>query len=447
MALELHTSYTDALWRPMTQYRTALAPMLIERGDGCFVWDTHGNRYLDAMSGLWCVNVGYGRRTIVEAAGEQMARLAYASPFRPAPVTLELAGTLARMLPGDLEHTYFTNSGSEAVETAIKIARQAQQQRFPGESRYKIIARYRAYHGWTLGSLSATGQIERKSRFEPLLGGFVHVSPPACEDCAVGAHERCTFDPIDEIERCIRYEGAHTIAAVLAEPIIGGGGVIEPPDDYFPRLRALCDRDGILLIADEVITGFGRTGAMFGCEHWPDGLPDIITLAKGLSSGYQPIGATAVSHRVFEQFYGDPGEHREFSQLSTFGGHPVAAAASLANIAIIEGENLVASSAAGGAWLRNEITGWRHPAIAQVRGRGLMIGVELARNGQRCSEADADRVIARTKENGVLIGRNAATVGGMGNVLTLAPPLSISDAELCALADALRVGLSVLEDR
>jgi len=447
MALDVATTYSDALWRPMTQYRTALAPLLVERGEGCFVWDAHGNRYLDAMSGLWCVNVGYGRHEIVRAASEQMERLAYASPFRPAPVTFELAATLARMLPGDLEHTYFTNSGSEAVETAIKIARQAQQQRFPGESRYKIVARYRGYHGWTLGSLSATGQVERKARFEPLLGGFVHVSPPACDDCAVGVHDGCTFDPIGEIERCIRYEGAETIAAVLAEPIIGGGGVIEPADDYFPRLRALCDRHGILLIADEVITGFGRTGEMFGCEHWPQALPDIITLAKGLSSGYQPIGATVVSQRVFEQFYGDPGEHREFSQLSTFGGHPVAAAASLANIAILERENLAQRSALAGVRLKSEIASWRHPAIAQVRGRGLMLGLELARDGRRYSEAEADRVIARIKENGVLTGRNAVTVGAMGNVLTLAPPLCISDDELHMLARALRAGLTVLEDR
>lgn len=436
----------DALWRPMTQYLSSPQPMLVDRADGCMVWDAQGNRYLDAMSGLWCVNVGYGRREIVEACAEQMQRLCYASPFRPATITLDLARKLAAMLPGELEHTFFTSSGSEAVETAIKVARQAQQQRFPGESRFKIVARYRGYHGWTLGALSATGQVNRKRRFEPLLPGFVHVGPPACEDCAAGIHEHCASDPIDEIAKRIRYEGAETIAAIIAEPIIGGGGVIEPSADYFPRLRGLCDAHGILLIADEVITGFGRTGKMFGYEHWSGVQPDIVTLAKGLSSGYQPIGATVVSRNVFQQFYGEAPERREFAQLSTFGGHPVAAAAALANLRIIEEEALVHQSARLGEIAKQTISAWSHPAISQIRGKGLMIGLEMARDGKRFSEAATDDIIARVKKRGVLIGRNSATISELGNVLTIAPPLSIRDAELEMVLDALKIALQPSAD-
>ncbi len=441
MAIDVKTRPDDTLWRPMTQYRAGKAAFFIERGEGSTVWDSDGRSYVDAMSGLWCVNVGYGRSKLIEAATRQMERLAYASPLRPCPVTLELARKLSELLPGALNHTFFTNSGSEAVETAIKVARQSQQQRFPGESRYKIIARYRGYHGWTLGALSATGQVDRKRRFEPLVAGFVHVGPPACEDCAAGVHSHCSYDPVAEIAKRIRYEGPETIAAMIAEPIIGGGGVIEASPDYFPRLRKLCDENGILLIADEVITGFGRTGKMFGFEHWGGSSPDIITLAKGLSSGYQPIGATVASDDVFACFYGETYEHREFSQLSTFGGHPVAAAVSLANIALIEDEALVERSARLGEYLKREMIALGAPSIAEVRGRGLMIGLEMARNGKRLSQAECDAIVAAVKARGVLIGRNSATVSELANVLTIAPPLSISEKDVETIVVAMRDAL------
>ncbi|MDQ2908784.1 MAG: aminotransferase class III-fold pyridoxal phosphate-dependent enzyme [Candidatus Eremiobacteraeota bacterium] len=441
MAIELDVKASDALWRPMTQYRSAKAPFFIQRAEGSTVWDSDGKPYIDAMAGLWCVNVGYGRPQLVEAAARQMERLSYASPFRPAPVTLELAEKLAQILPSNLAHTFFTNSGSEAVETALKVARQSQQQRFPGESRYKIFARYRGYHGWTLGALGATGQVERKRRFEPLVPGFVHVGPPACDDCAGGVHAHCSYDPIAEIAKRIRYEGPETIAAMIAEPIIGGGGVIEAPPDYFARLRDVCDQNGILLIADEVITGFGRTGTMFACEQWGGAAPDIITLAKGLSSGYQPIGATVVSGDVFSRFYGEAYQHREFSQLSTFGGHPVAAAVSLANIRLLESEELAARSARLGAQLKRELSALGSPAVSEVRGAGLMIGLEMARDGLRLSEERCDALVARAKADGVLIGRNSATVEGLGNVLTIAPPLSVSERELEKIVAVLRGAL------
>jgi taurine-pyruvate aminotransferase len=435
----------DALWRPFTQHALRQPPLVMVAGHGCTVTDASGKEYIDAMAGLWCVNVGFGQERLIEAAANQMRQLPYTPLSRPAPVSLHLAERLARALPGTLNHVVFVNSGSEAVETALKIARQYVQQRYPTQNRTKIIARYRGYHGWTMGALGATGQYARKTRFEPLLPGFLHVRPPDTFRLFAGMTPSAAAHLLaEELEQVIEFEGPESIAAFIGEPIIGGGGVIVPPDEYWPLIRAICDRHGILLIQDEVITGFGRTGTMFGCEHWGI-VPDIMTMAKGISSAYVPLAATAVSDAVFAAFLGDVKENVQFNQLSTYGGHPVACAVGLANLAVIEDDGLVANAAVMGERLRAglRMVQGRRDVVGEVRGKGLLCGIELAQPGTTdpLPAEQVNRVIAAAQRHGVLIGKNSATVPRLECVLTLSPPLVITAEEVDRVVDAIDTAL------
>lgn len=437
----LDTQALDALWRPFTQHAVPQMPMVIVEGQGATLTDSAGNQYIDAMAGLWCVNVGYGQERLVAAATQQMRQLHYTPLTRPAPVAFDLATKLTALLPGDLNHVVFINSGSEAVETALKIARQYARLRFPTENRFKVISRYRGYHGWTMGALGATGQEVRKGRFEPLIGGHIHVRPPDLFRLFAGlTPSEASAQLLRELEETIEFEGPETIAAFIGEPIIGGGGLIVPPDEYWPAIRALCDRYGILLIHDEVITGFGRTGTWFGGEHWGV-VPDIMTMAKGISSGYVPLGATAVSDAVFDAFKGDTAANVQFNQLSTYGGHPVACAVALANLAVIEDDGLIENAARVGASL---LAGLRelaaeHPIVGEVRGKGLLCGIELAVPGttEPLAATHVNAVMREVQERGVLLGKNSATVRRLESVLTLAPPLVLTQAEVEKIVAAL----------
>lgn len=433
------------LWHSLLQHRSLdkKPPMVIREGKGCIVVDELGKAYIDGMAGLFCVNVGYGRHEIVEAAAEQMRRLPFYPLSQSHAPAVRLAETLASMTPPGLERVYFCNSGSEAVETALKLARQYGRQVHRGENRYKVIARYRGYHGFTLGALSATGQISRRKAFEPLVPGFFHVNPPdryRCVHCQ--AAPACTLACADEIEARVRYEGPETVAAIIAEPVIGGGGVIVSPDGYLQRLREVCDRWGILLILDEVITGFGRTGLPFGCQHW-DVIPDIMTVAKGITSGYVPLGATITTQEVFDAFLGEPEEGVHFSQVSTFGGHPVACAAASANLEILLRERLWENAATVGDYLMRRLQAIRHPWIGEVRGKGLLIGLELVRDQNKTPVPDKEMaaVSAAIRDAGVIVGRNVETVPGLCNVMILAPPLILSKDEADRIAEAIETGL------
>lgn len=294
------------LWHGNLQHRDleARPPLEVVSADGCYVFDAEGRRYLDGMAGLFCVNVGYGRREIADAVAAQMAQLAYYPLTQSHGPAARLAARVAGLLPRGLGRVFFSNSGSEAVETALKMARQCARRKHPGENRYKIIARHRGYHGFTMGALSATGQSPRRTAFEPLVPGFLHVAPPdhyRCSFCS--SQPACTLACADEIERVIRMEGPETVAAVIAEPVIGGGGIFPAPEGYLERLRAICDRYGVLLIIDEVITGFGRTGKLFGFEHAAI-RPDILTFAKGLTFG---ISAARRDSGFREHLRGVPG--------------------------------------------------------------------------------------------------------------------------------------------
>jgi adenosylmethionine-8-amino-7-oxononanoate aminotransferase len=434
------------VWHGNMQHRglEARPPLEIASADGCYVFDADGRRYLDGMAGLFCVNAGYGRREIVDAVTAQMSQLAYYPLTQSHGPAAQLAARLAGLLPKGLERVFFSNSGSEAVETALKMARQCARRLHPGENRYKIIARHRGFHGFTMGALSATGQSARKTAFEPLIPGFLHVPPPDHYRCSFCSKEpACTLHCADEVERVIRMEGPETVAAVIAEPVMGGGGIFPAPEGYLERLRATCDRYGVLLILDEVITGFGRTGKLFGFEHSAIH-PDILTFAKGLTSAYMPLGATVATERVFEAFHGDAASDAKFTQSSTFGGHPSSCAAGLANLEILTRERLWENSAAVGEYLIGKLREIRSPWIGEIRGRGLLIGLEIVSDTEKTPLADASmaKLIHDIREAGVLVGRNSDTVPGYYNVVLLSPPLTLTREQAGTIVAAIESGLA-----
>lgn len=449
--IDLGQMDADSLWHPMVQHKpfAEKPPKRMAKGVGCYVTDADGEEYFDGISGLWCVNVGYGRQELAEVAYEQMVDLAYFPLTMSHEPGIRLAHKLLELL-GYEGKVFFSTSGSEANETAFKIARQYHTQTAPAGAgpRYKIISRYRGYHGHTMGALSATAQAERKLKYEPLVPGFMHVNPPYQYRFGEGMSEEVyNATCLRELEQTILYEGAQSVAAVIIEPVISGGGVIVPPEGYLRGVREICDRTGILLIYDEVVNGFGRTGRMFGHQHW-GAQPDIITFAKGLSSGYMPISATVVKQHIFEAFLDDPGSDSHFRHITTYGGTPVCTAVSLRSIEILERESLVERAAEMGDHLLGRLRELLdHPNVGDVRGKGLLLGIELVTD--KASKAPLDgaavnAVIQHCMKDHVIIGRNANTVPGFANVLILAPPLVITRQEADTFADTIRNAIFAL---
>lgn len=413
---------------------------LLVSGHGCNVVDAEGREYLDALSGLWLVNVGYGREAIADAMARQAKTLSYASSSRAVTLpAVQLATLLSELTPGDLSTVLFCSSGSEAVESAIKITRQYHALR--GEqTRYKVIARRGSYHGATYGAMSVSGAPQSVDPyFSPLLPGALTVSAPYCYRCDYRkTYPDCEVYCADAIEDLIRYENPQSVAAVIAEPISAACGVAVPPPEYLPRLREICDRYGVLLILDEIITGFGRTGKMFAAEHW-DVVPDIMTVAKGLSSGYAPIGATICRRSIAEQF--DSQNRKPLAHLLTFGGHAVACAAALTNLQILQQENLVENAAQQGHFLLAQLRqlATRHPVVGDVRGLGLLCALELVSNRERQTPFAADgpettHLLEILAELGVLTRADSN--------LYLAPPLCIQKQELRHLIACVDTALS-----
>ncbi len=406
--------------------------MVVSSSKGAWVTDINGDRYLDAMAGLWCVNVGYGRTELAEAAYEQLKEMAYFPLTHSHVPAVKLAEKLNEMLGGDYV-IFFSNSGSEANETAFKIARQYHQQR--GEhGRYKFISRYRAYHGNSMGSLAATGQAQRKYKYEPLATGFLHVSPPDTYRMPDADLENAQdMACVQEVDRTMTWELSETVAAMIMEPIITGGGILVPPDGYMKAVKEICEKHGALLIVDEVICGFGRTGKPFGFQNY--GVqPDIVTMAKGITSAYLPLSATAVKKEIYEEFKGTE-EYDYFRHINTFGGNPAACALALKNIEIMENEKLFARSQQLGDRLKNDLETklQNHPYVGDVRGKGLLIGIEMVADKAMKQPLDVSKlneVIATCKKNKLIIGKNGVTVDGYSNVLTLSPPLNIEEEDL-----------------
>ncbi|MEO8897295.1 MAG: aspartate aminotransferase family protein [Candidatus Dormibacter sp.] len=401
-------------------------PIAIERGRGAELWDVDGRRYLDCFAGISVVSTGHAHPRVVQAAREQMERFIHCGTYLyQVPVVGELAGRLADLTPGRLEKTFFSTSGAEAVEGAMRLARA-----FTGKSEF--IALQTAFHGRTNATLAVTGNRKRKQHGGPYLGGVAFAPAPNPSRCRM-CDGRCNLRCADAVEDVIDYQTAGSVAAFIAEPVLGEAGIVVPHPDYFRRVKEILDRHRILLIVDEVQTGFGRTGTMFAIEHF--GVePDIMTMAKGIASGF-PLGGFIARPEIADSF--QPGEH-----LSTFGGNPVACAAALATLQVIDDERLCENSARLGEWLLGRLEGLakRHQVIGEVRGRGLMVGVELVDDRQTMAPAPqlATRVRAACRERGLLIG-----VGGFfANVLRVQPPLVIDEEQLSSAVATLDVVLT-----
>lgn len=431
----------NQVWHAMKGSDKDVNRLIVESAEGAWVKDIDGNQYLDGMSGLWCVNVGYGRTEIAETAYNQLEKLAYfplAHGHKPA---VELAEKLNSYL-NDEYVFFFSNSGSEANETAFKIARQYHEQN--GESQCtKFISRYRSYHGNTMGALAATGQAERKYKYEPLAQGFLHVAPP---DMYRKPKDNETLESVQAIDEVMKWELSSTIAGVIMEPIITGGGILMPPENYLKKVKETCEKHGALMIVDEVICGFGRTGKMFGFMNY-DIKPDIITMAKGITSGYMPLSVTAVKKDLFQSFSGEDTYYR-LRHVNTYGGSPSACAVALKNIEILEKEALFNQSEILGQKLLDSLEELlTHPNVGDIRGKGLLLGIELVKDKITKTPIDSEKsngIVKMCKEKGLLVGKNSDTVSGYDNVIQLAPPLSITTDDLDFIINTLKESIKSL---
>lgn len=426
----------ETVWHAMAPYSASQNPMVVSRGEGPYIIDEDGNRYLDAMSGLWCMNLGYSERELADAAFAQMTEMPYYPMSHTNKPAIALSEKLNEWLGGKYR-IFYSNSGSEANEVAFKIARQFHAQNGQPE-RWKIISRYRAYHGNSMGALAATGQFQRKYKYEPLAPGFLHVPPPDCYHCPFGKQpDGCGLECAQIYDQVINWEMPETVAAVILEPVITGGGMIVPPPGYLKRVREICDKYGVLLIVDEVICGFGRSGKHFGFQNF-DVVPDIVSMAKGITSGYLPLSATAVRAELFDAFRTDA-EYAHFRHVNTFGGNAVSCAVAVRALEIMEERSLVDRAAELGAQLQAKLLPLTaHPNVGDVRTFGFLAGIELVKDKATREPADAGlmgSVIAKCKRMGIIISKNGDTVRGQNNVLTLCPPFVVTDEEVSLIVD------------
>jgi 4-aminobutyrate aminotransferase len=399
-------------------------PLVIVSAKGRTVTADDGRSYLDCFSGISVVNAGHNHPRILAAAREQMEQLVHCCSYvYHVPVVGELAARLATITPAGLTKSFFSCSGAEANEGALRLAKQATRRR-------EVVALTYGFHGRTIGTLSITGNNARKKNNGPYLPGVAFAPAPYCYRCPLGlSYPSCGVACAGSLKEVIRLQTSGDVAAFVAEPVLGEGGIITPPPEYFEIAARIFHEDGALFIVDEVQTGFGRTGKMFGIEHFAGASPDIVTMAKGIASGF-PLGAFTAREPVSEAM--KPGDH-----LSTFGGNPISCAAALANLAVIEEEGLVANAARQGEGLLARCRGLQEkvPLLGDVRGRGLMIGLELVRDRKTREPVsqEARAVRQAMRERGVLVG-----VGGVyGNVVRIQPPLSITSAECDRLAATL----------
>jgi taurine---2-oxoglutarate transaminase len=414
-------------------FQSEVSPTQVVNTNGVTFTDANGDDYIDFSGQLMCSNLGHSAERVAEAVSDQINETAYVAPGFTTEARAKLGKRLAEVTPGDLSKTFFSTSGTEAVEAAIKIARF-----YTGKQ--KIISRYRSYHGATYGSISVTGD-PRRLAAEPGIPGTIKAPDPY----AYGS----TLDPmqsLEYIEEMLKLEG-DTVAAVLVEPIVGSNGILVPPDEYLPRLKEIAHEHGALLICDEVMSGFGRTGEWFGCDVF-DVEPDIMTMAKGLTGAYQPLGATIVNSEIAEYF-----EDNMFCHGHTYSGHPTAVAAGLAAVETYQSENLIDQAHEAGEYLGTRLDDLAndHPSVGDTRGVGLFRGIELTKNAEKHvpfgtredkvskGSTVVDEVASKAYENGVY-------VANMINTLIIAPPLTITDAEIDDAVAALDIALEVSDN-
>ncbi len=415
----------EAFWMPFTANRQFKQdPRLLVAAEGMYYTDAGGRRVLDGTAGLWCCNAGHGRSRIVEAIGRQIAEMDYAPTFMMGhPLPFEFANRLRQVLPADLDHVFFTNSGSEAVDTALKIALAYHYARGDG-SRQRLIGREKGYHGVGFGGISVGGLSNNRKAFGALLPGVDHLRHTLDLErnrFSRGLPEHGA-ELADDLERLVALHDASTIAAVIVEPIAGSAGVILPPKGYLKRLREICDRHGILLIFDEVITGFGRTGSAFGAGEF-DVVPDLITTAKGLTSGTVPMGAVAVRHHLYEAFMQGPEHLIELFHGYTYSGHPVACAAGIAALEVYLGEGLFGRARELAPLWEDGVHGLRErPHVIDLRNYGLIAGIEL--------EPRPGQPGARAFEAHVECFKRGLLVRFTGETIALSPPLIIEPEQI-----------------
>ena len=430
------------VWHHITQHKPfeTVDPRIIVEGRGLRMWDATGRETLDAVSGgVWTVNVGYGRETIADAVRDQLVRLNFFGGYLGTVPAAQFAERLIAKMPG-MSRVFYSSSGSEANEKAYKMVRQIAH-RVHGGRKWKILYRERDYHGTTIGALASCGQEQRKAQYGPFPDGFVSV--PHCLEYRSqwGAVPDYGIRAADAIEEVILREGPDTVGAIILEPVTAGGGVITPPEGYWQRVQEICRKHNVLLIIDEVVCGVGRTGAWFGHHHY-DVKPDIVTMAKGVASGYAAISCTVTTEAVFEMFKDDSDPLNYFRDISTYGGCTAGPAAALENMRIIEDEKLLENTRAMGARLMERLQelAERHPAIGQVRGKGLFCGAELVadRNTREpLPEAQVAAVVGATLARGVQIGMTNRSIPGLNNTLCLSPALVVTEAEIDQIADAI----------
>jgi len=418
-------------------------PLIFVKGEGVKVTDSEGKTWIDVNGGYNSVNVGYGRNEITEAAYKQMNLITYFPAGTATVPTIRLAQKLAEMTPGSLSRVFPVSGGSEANETALKIARAYHKRR--GEpGRYKIISRSGSYHGTTAGVLWLGGSTASpRDDFEPAYPGMVYAPQPNPYRCERGGEtpSECADRCARAVDDLIRFEGPGTVAAVIAEPIAMPQGAAVPGDEYWPMLREICDKHGVLLIDDEIICGFGRTGEMFAINHW-DVVPDIMTVAKGISSSYLPLAATITTKEVADVFAGSDTWLRN---IFTFSGHPVSAAVSLKNIEIIENENMVENSAEVGAYFKEQLVDLKldHPIIGDVRGLGLLMCVELVSDRESKARFPTDakipaRLNEKFRDHGLILRMDS-------DVINIGPPLCITPSEVDEIMHAIDLSLWEIE--
>lgn len=422
---------------PRDWLRASGGPWVLDRGEGAVLHDADGREYLDALAGgVFAVLPGYGREEIARAMADQAVRLTYASPYGTASeVTIELARKLAALAPGDVSASFFCTSGSEAIEAAIKLAR-AYHEANGEPRRYKVVSLRRAYHGATLGALSATGWSPGFGWFRRLadpmvpVPGFANAMPPYCHRCELSlTHPDCRLACATSIEQAIVGGDPELVSCVIVEPVMGTGGCIVPPPGYLARVREICDRYGVLLVSDEVVCGFGRTGRWFGVDH-AGVVPDIMVVAKGLTGGYAPMAAAIARAPIAAKI-------PVFFDVHTYGGHPVCAAAALANIRIIEREHLVENAARVGAYMLGLLDGLRrHELVADVRGLGLFMAIELS---NMPDNLHADNMVAGAARSMGLFVRP------LGGTILLGPPLIFTSAQAERTVEILDTTLARVE--
>ncbi len=437
----------DHLWMHFTRHSTFAdggAPPIMVRGEGCRVWDAAGRSYLDGLAGLFVVQVGHGRRELAEVAARQAGELAFFPLWSYAhPAAIDLAERLAHHAPGDLNRVFFTSGGGEAVETAWKLAKQYFL--LTGRPRKtKVISRSIAYHGTPQGALSITGIPEMRAPFEPLVPGAFKVpntNAYRAPDALQGPEHLKEFGlwAANRVEEAILAEGADTVAAVFVEPVQNAGGCFPPPPGYFERLRQICDAHDVLLVSDEVICAFGRIGSMFACDDFGY-VPDIITCAKGMTSGYSPIGAMIASDRLFEPF-----AHGTTSFLHgyTFGGHPVSAAVAMANLDIFEREGINAHVKEQSPVFRATLEKLLDlPIVGDVRGEGFFFGIELVKDKatrETFDDDESERLLRGFLSKALFDGGLYCRADDRGDpVVQLAPPLVAGPAEFTEIEQILR---------